>query len=122
MQKPVAHEHKESLFILRQTLVAKLPNNFDHVTLDTISSQILQEVSRVKRIKSVIFDMADVTTVDQLDLNALLDTMKAVRLIGARIGLCSISPGVSALIVKSGLQLPYQAAGHDIEDIISKIT
>jgi len=121
MEKPITSGRQESLFILRQTLVAKLPNNFDQVTLDTISSQILEEVTRVKRIKSVIFDMADVTTVDRLDLNALLKTMKAVRLIGARIGLCSINPGVSALIVKSGLRLPYQAAGHDIEDTMSRM-
>ena len=121
MEKPIANAHQESLFIFRQTLVVKLANNFDHITLDTILSQILQEASRVKRFKSVIFDLADVNIVDLLDLNALLETMKAVRLTGARIGLCSISPGISALIVKSGLRLPYQAAGHDIEDTIQRM-
>jgi len=116
MNPPAASLTAGSLFSIRRTLIAKLPNNFDSQLLQAISSEILQTVSTNKEINSVVFDLSNITTIDRFDLNALHDVMKAVKLVGARIGLCSIGPGIAALIVNSGIHLPHQAAGHDIQD------
>lgn len=102
-------------------IVTNLPNNFDEDILEAIESSILNELSTNKKIKGVLIGLETVTTTDPHDLHRLKDMMAAISLMGGRIGIFGINPGLAAVVIKSNLSLPVQAAGHDMEDLLKRL-
>ena len=112
----------DSLINFKGYIVSSLPNNFDENVIDTIESSILSELSSNKKIKGVLVGLETVTTTDPHDLHRLRDMMAAIALMGGRIGIFGINPGLAAVVIKSNLSLPIQAAGHDMEDLLKQLS
>lgn len=112
----------DSLLIFKGYIVVSLPNNFDNDVIDTIESNILDELSRNKKTRGVLVGLETVTTTDPHDLRRLKDMMAAIALMGGRIGIFGINPGLAAVVIKSNLSLPIQAAGHDMEDLLKQLS
>lgn len=112
----------DSLLNFKGYIVVSLPNNFDNDVIDTIESNILDELSRNKKTRGVLVGLETVTTTDPHDLSRLKDMMAAIALMGGRIGIFGINPGLAAVVIKSNLSLPIQAAGHDMEDLLKQLS
>ena len=107
---------------VRQHLVVALPNNFDLEDLLELENRILQSLSENKRVRGVIIDFAAVHSTDPGDLARLNDCLRAVRLLGRRVALCGINPGVAAVVVRSGLELHREHVGIDVDDVLQSLS
>lgn len=111
-----------SLINFKEYLVINLPDNFDEEGIETIESSILGELSINKKTKGVLIGLDAVTTTDPRDLQRLKEMMAAIALMGGKIGIFGINPGLAAVVIKSNLSLPIQAAGHDMEDLLMRLS
>jgi anti-anti-sigma regulatory factor len=112
---------QSSLSTIREQLVVSLPDNFDDHDLSALEEQVLDLLSVNKRIRGVIIDFASVQSTDADDLNRLQNCLLAVRLLGRRVALCGINPGVAAVIIRSGQDLHRDLVGQDISDVLQKV-
>lgn len=111
-----------SLINFREYLVINLPDNFDEEGIETIEGSILGELSINKKTKGVLIGLDAVTTTDPRDLQRLKEMMASIALMGGKIGIFGINPGLAAVVIKSNLSLPIQAAGHDMEDLLMRLS
>lgn len=111
-----------SLINFKGYIVINLPDNFDEEAIETIESSILGELAINKKTKGVLIGLDAVTTTDPRDLQRLKDMMAAIALMGGKIGIFGINPGLAAVVIKSNLSLPIQAAGHDMEDLLKRLS
>lgn len=107
-----------SLAIVKGYLVIAVPDNFDIQDIDTIESELLEQLNINNRIRGVLVDMIRVRSTDSTDLRRLQDCLLAVRLLGRQVALCGITPGLAALIVRSGQNLHHNVVGQDIDDVL----
>jgi anti-anti-sigma regulatory factor len=112
---------QSSLSTIREHLVVSLPDNFDDHDLTALEEQVLDRLSLNKRIRGVIIDFASVQSTDADDLNRLQNCLLAVRLLGRKVALCGINPGVAAVIIRSGQDLHRDLVGQDINDVLQKV-
>jgi anti-anti-sigma regulatory factor len=112
---------KSSLGSIRDHLIVTLPDNFDSHDLMVLEEQLLDRLSRNKHIRGVIIDFANVQSTDADDLSRLQSCLLAVRLLGRRVYLCGINPGVAAVIIRSGQELHRDLVGRDIDDVLQRI-
>lgn len=121
MQNGAASSQQSSFNSVRQHLIVALPNNFDADDLAELEERVLESLSANKRIRGVIVDFAAVHSTDPADLERLNDCLRAVRLLGRRVALCGINPGVAAVVVRSGLHLHRERVGVDIDDVLQSL-
>jgi anti-anti-sigma factor len=107
-----------SLATVKGYLVIAIPDNFDIQDVHMIESELLDHLSLNKRIRGVLVDMTRVSSTDSTDLRRLQDCLLAVRLLGRQVALCGISPGLAALIIRSGQYLHHNVVGADIDDVL----
>ena len=112
---------QSSLSSIRDHVIINLPDNFDDHDLTALEEQLLNRLSLNKRIRGVIIDFANVQSTDEDDLSRLQNCLLAVRLLGRRVALCGINPGVAAVIIRSGQDLHRDLVGQDINDVLQKV-
>jgi anti-anti-sigma regulatory factor len=110
-----------TLSSIKKFLVLPLPDNFDDQDLIVLEEQVLGILGANKRIRGVIVDFASVQSTDAEDLKRLQNCLLAVRLLGRRVALCGINPGVAAVIIRSGLDLHRDFVGQDIDAVLQEI-
>lgn len=103
--------------IIRNALVVHLVDNFDSSDMDELETRLLDTLCRDKHLRGVIFNFSEVSTTDPHDLRRLESILMAVKLVGSRIGLCGINPGLAAVIVHAGINLQRETIGSDLDDI-----
>ena len=121
MQSGVASVQKSGFNRVRKHLIVALPNNFDADDLEELEEQILTSLNANKATRGVIMDFAAVQSTDPRDLERLNDCLWAIRLLGRRVALCGINPGVAAVVIRSGLDLHRQQVGIDIDDVLQSL-
>lgn len=105
------------LSILRHVVVAHLIDNFDALELDALETKLLHLLSTNRKLRGVIFNFSEVVTTDPHDLRRLQSIFMAIKLLGGRIGLCGINPGLAAVIVAAKLDFQREAIGVDVDDV-----
>jgi len=121
MQSSVASVQKSGFNSVQKHLIVPLPNNFDGNDIEELEEQILTSLNANKATRGVIMDFAAVQSTDPRDLERLNDCLRAIRLLGRRIALCGINPGVAAVVIRSGLDLHRQQVGIDIDDVLQSL-
>lgn len=107
-----------ALNTIRNHLIVALPDNFDGRDIDDLETRVLTCLSRDTRIRGVIVDCTSVHCTDATDLARLQDCLLAVRLLGRRVALCGINPGLAAVIIRCGQELYRDLVGHDIDAVL----
>lgn len=107
-----------SLAIVKGYFVIAVPDNFDIHDVDAIESELLELLNLNKRIRGVLVDLTRVVSTDSTDLRRLQDCLLAVRLLGRQVALCGITPGLAALIIRSGQDLHHNMVGQSIDDLL----
>lgn len=109
------------LNIIRDFYVVSLVDNFDHSYLERLEMRLLTLLCNRHEIKGVIFSCNEVETTDYHDLLRFRDMLKSVKLIGARIGLCCINPGLASVMVTTNLNFEKEIIGSDIDDLLDSL-
>lgn len=104
--------------LMRDCVVVQLMDNFDQQDLDHLEDRILQQLCRSRHLRGVIFNLNEVQTTDLQDLQRLHALLKAIRLLGCRIGLCGINPGLAVVMACSGLSFRNEQIGAGIDELI----
>lgn len=102
-------------------LVVNLSDNLYTLELERLESILLQELHRRTALRGVLFNFIDVITTDIYDLLRLNQMLKAISLLGARVGICGINPGLATVIVASGIELHSAMIGSDLDDLLAHI-
>lgn len=106
---------------VKQFVVAHLMDNFDEREVNNLESRLLATLSRDRQLQGVIFDFSEVITTDPQDLSQLQAVFCTIRLLGGRIGLCGINPGLAAVIVSARLNFQREVIGSDLDDVTSNL-
>lgn len=104
--------------LMRNCVVVQLMDNFDQQDLDHLEDRILQQLCLSRHLRGVIFNFNEVQTTDLHDLQRLHALLKTIRLVGCRIGLCGINPGLAIVMACSGLSFGNERIGSGIDDLI----
>lgn len=105
------------LSIIGRLVVAHMIDNFDALELDALEARLLALISENRQVHGVIFNFSEVITTDAHDLRRLQMIFMAIKLVGGRIGLCGINPGLAAVIVAAKLDFQREVIGTDIDDV-----
>jgi anti-anti-sigma regulatory factor len=109
------------LSAVKQFVVAHLMDNFDEAEIDALESRLLTALSDNRRLRGVIFNFSEVITTDPQDLRRLQEVFTAIKLLGGRIGLCGINPGLAAVIVTTQLNFHREVIGSDLDDVTASL-
>lgn len=112
---------QESFNIVRRHLVVITPDNFDEADIAELEQRILEELKATRQTRGVIVDFTEVRSTDALALRRLGQCLQAIGLMGRRIALCGINPGLAAVMVQSGQELHHQLIGFDIDDVLHRL-
>lgn len=123
MNNPISGSHVTAasevpLSIIDHFIVAHLIDNFDQSDLEVLENRLLTNLCAQRSLRGVIFNFNEVITTDRIDLERLQSIFTAVRLIGARVGLCGINPGLATVIVSAGLDFQRETIGLELEDLM----
>jgi anti-anti-sigma regulatory factor len=105
--------------IIRHCLTLLLPEDLGISYLRAIHSSVLQELAGCRRTKAVIFDCTNLRLLDAQDLKELCQLVDCIQLMGKRVGFCSISAGLAAVLVNQNLQPSGCCFGRSLDDVIS---
>jgi len=117
----IAATSQVPLSIVKQFVVAHLMDNFDEAEIDILESRLLTILSENRHLRGVIFSFSEVVTTDPLDLERLQAVFTAIKLLGGRIGLCGINPGLAAVIVMAQLTFHREVIGADLDDVTAAL-
>jgi anti-anti-sigma regulatory factor len=120
-ESSIAANSQVPISIVGRMIVAHLIDNFDQADLETLETRLLARLVEQPDIRGVVFNFNEVTTSDRFDLERLQAIFTAIRLVGGRVGLCGINPGLAAVIVNAGLDYQRETIGHDLDDLIAEL-
>ncbi|MEB3321077.1 MAG: STAS domain-containing protein [Cyanobium sp.] len=106
---------------IRDFCIVHLEDNIGGDAIEQLETRLLDALFADQRLKGVILDFSEVCTSDQADLQRLHTMIRTIRLVGGRIGLCGINPGLAALMVLADLGFHRQTIGSDIDDLLGKL-
>jgi anti-anti-sigma regulatory factor len=107
--------------IVNNFLLAHLADNFAEADLDSLETRLLNALCERRSLSGVIFDFSEVITTDRQDLQRLAQMLMAIKLLGVRVGLCGINPGMAAVMVKTRLHFDREIIGCDIDDLLQQL-
>lgn len=107
--------------IIKNYVLAHLADNFAEIDLNILESRLLNTLCDQRTLLGVIIDFSEVITTDREDLHRLARMLVAIKLLGVRVGLCGINPGIAALIVSTRVSLDGEIIGSDIDDVLIQL-
>lgn len=110
-----------SFSVIRDFLLVPLFDNFDEHDIEVLESRVLHALFNDRRLRGALFNCSDITTSDGPDLLRLQGMLKAIRLVGGRVGICGINPGLAMLIIRTGLKLEGITIAADLDDLIKRL-
>ena len=103
---------------IRTEVIVNIPDNFNQDDIDAWEESVLSQLSSSPEITGVIVDLSALRSTDVSDLERLNQMLECVHLLGRRVALAGISPGLAALMVHSRVELFHDRIGCDIDDIL----
>jgi len=107
--------------ITRRCLTLLLPDDLGGSYLNAIRATVLQELAASRQAQAVIFDCTNLKLIDAQDLQELCQLVDCIQLMGKRVGFCSISAGLAAVLVTLNLQPSGCCFGRSLDDVISRL-
>jgi anti-anti-sigma regulatory factor len=98
-----------------------LPRDFGGDYAQEIREQLLATLHREQQIHAVVFDCTHLQIIDKQDLNQLLATVQCIKLMGKRVGFCSISASLAAVMVNISFELKECRFGLNLDDAINRL-
>lgn len=99
-------------------MIVNIPDNFNRDDIARWEELLLGKLSASPAIRGVIVDLSALRSTDVGDLGRLHQMLQCVHLLGRRVALAGIGPGLAALMVRSHVELFHDRIGCDIDDIL----
>lgn len=107
--------------VTRNCLTLLLPEDLGGAFLEEIREEILQAITSRRDIGAVVFDCTNLRLIDQQDMQKLLDLVNCIKLIGKRVGFCSISAELAAVLVNFSITITNCTYGFNLDDALGKL-
>jgi anti-anti-sigma regulatory factor len=107
--------------VTRHCLTLLLPDDLGGAYLEEIRAEILQAIASRRDVSAVVFDCTNLRLVDQQDMRCLVDLINCIKLMGKKVGLCSISAGMAAVLVSLNVDITGCIYGFNLDDAIGKL-
>jgi rsbT co-antagonist protein RsbR len=107
------------LSIYQQVLLLPLVGALDTTRTQHVITTLLDEIT-TRRAHVVILDITGVPVVDTDVASLLLQAARATALLGARVILCGISPGVAQVVVSLGIDLSTLTPCSDLQAALER--
>lgn len=119
-QREVIHEMSVPVLpVTAATLVMPLVGALDGARLEELRAQALGSVERA-RARRLVIDITGVPVVDTHVARGLMETVRAVRLLGAEAMLVGIRPEVAQTVVSLGVELMGLRTAATLEDALRR--
>jgi anti-anti-sigma regulatory factor len=102
-------------------LIVNLIDNFNAADIESLEMSLLQDLHQKSWLRGVLFNLNDVVSTDYHDLMRLSQLFKAIQLLGGRVGLCGISPGLASVIVAYDIDFHRGLIGSDLDDLLDHL-
>lgn len=106
---------------IKHSLIAALPTNLDQHSISMVEESVLRELGRNKMLNRVVVNFEAVQSSDLSDLDRLQGMLLAIKLLGRKVVLCGISPGMAGLIIQCGVSLHHNAICLDIDSALEQV-
>lgn len=107
--------------LVRDCVVVQLIDNFDQQDLEVLEHRILQQLCEGRRLRGIILNFNEVQTTDLQDLQRLHALLQAIHLVGCRVGLCGINPGLAIMMARSGLPFRQERIAAGIDELLDAL-
>jgi anti-anti-sigma regulatory factor len=107
--------------VTRNCATLLLPRDFGGSDALEIRNSLLESLHRLPKINGVVLDCSNLTLIDRLDLQQLLDIVHCIRLMGKKIGFCSIGASLAAVLVNLNAELSDCCFGINLDDTLRKL-
>jgi rsbT antagonist protein RsbS len=109
-----------SISQLSGVLVATVQVDLSSEVLDNFRSDLLNKV-RDHSIQGVLIDLSEVRTLDRMDMDALLQIVTTVEVMGRGCAFVGIRPGIAMALVNIGYETDKLHCASDIDDGLAMI-
>lgn len=110
-----------SFSVVSSFLIVNLVDNFHAEDIESLELVLLQELHQKPHLRGVLLNFNDVVTTDFHDLLRLSQLLKAIQLLGGRVGICGINPGLASVIIASGIDFRGEMIGSDLDDLLADL-
>lgn len=119
-QNKISISSQPSLGTIKDFVICTLQANLDIDNIHTLEADLLNFLDAKRHIVGVIIDFSLVAVADDWDLRRLQDCLLSIRVMGRKVALCGIKPGLAGMIVRTGQELYRDYIGRDIDDLLMK--
>lgn len=119
-QNKISISSQSSLGTIKDFVICTLQSNLDIDNIHTLEADLLNFLDAKRHIVGVIIDFSLVAVADDWDLRRLQDCLLSIRVMGRKVALCGIKPGLAGMIVRTGQELYRDYIGRDIDDLLMK--
>jgi len=117
----IVAEQTDPIIKLRKgTLMVPIIGILHSERAQNLAENLLNKIKETESL-NVIIDVTGITTLDTVVAGFLIETFKAIRLLGATPILCGISPEIAHSLVKVGIDLNMLEIKMDLEEAINEI-
>ncbi|TFH92698.1 STAS domain-containing protein [Vibrio ouci] len=109
-----------SISQLSGVLVATVQVDLSSEVLDSFRSEVLNKV-REHSIQGVLIDLSEVKSLDRMDMDALLDIVSTIEVMGRGWAFVGIRPGIAMALVNIGYETENMHCARDIDDGLAMI-
>lgn len=107
--------------VTRHCLTLLLPEDLGGSFLEEIREEILQAIMSRRDVGAVVFDCTNLRLIDQCDMQKLIDLVNCIKLMGKKVGFCSISAALAAVLVGFNQSIGGCTYGFNLDDAIGKL-
>ncbi|RMG46582.1 MAG: STAS domain-containing protein [Acidobacteria bacterium] len=105
---------------LGRRLVVPVPDALDRAGLDALRDAVLAAVSAT-RARALVFDLSAVTAADSVQAGAVAAIARMARLLGARVGIAAMRPGVAAALAALGFTPDDAVTARTVDDALARL-
>lgn len=117
-QNKISISSQSSLGTIKDFVICTLQSNLDIDNIHILEADLLDFLDAKRHIVGVIMDFSLVAVADDWDLRRLQDCLLSIRVMGRKVALCGIKPGLAGMIVRTGQELYRDYIGRDIDDLL----
>lgn len=109
--------HKSiSINRLKHALIATIQVDLSKTVLDEFRQELLDMVVKSGSVKGVLIDLSGVKTLDRQDMDALLEIVSAVEVMGRMCLFVGIRPGIAMALVNIAFDTELLHCVNNIDD------
>lgn len=118
LQDLVAALETPTVALAQGTLLASLVGTLDSRRVSALMQRLLQDVA-AQRVRLLVLDVAGVALIDTAVAQALTNIVQALRLLGCKVVITGIAPGVALTLSHLGIDFPGIQTARSPQEVLA---